>query len=375
MKRAPFLAFACLSITSLAPACDCAGEEPSFSTRTEPTPAPAPLPEESLVGAIDDASLAPATRTDLPHAVPAITVSVTGTTLAVSNLALLASWPPADRDRVTAAPPEGASSAWPRIETSIELEPDAPIRVPGVVDALSAAVGVERARSGSGAPTAVAMRVTGASPWSSVTRAVYAAGMAGLSEPRFVLASGRDEVELRLTLPRVGGSSAPLGGALAGRDPAELAASIQAALAQHAPAREGLPAEGITQGGNTPRAEIAPSVLQGTDSIAGPAAEGDREVARGAPVDAAFTVRLTREGLVVERGGERLGAGCQRAALGPAPSLPTSAITHTSVRECLLASGVPTTPYVFQAEPEITFVRVASVLEVLDELGSVSLAM
>jgi hypothetical protein len=372
MKRAPVLAFACLSITSLASACDCAGEEPSFSTRTEPTPAPAP--EESLAGAIDDTSLAPATRTDLPRALPAITVSVTGATLAVSNLGVLASWPPADRDRVTAAPPEGASSAWPRIETSVELEPDAPIRVPGVVDALSAAVAVERARSGSGAPTVVAMRVTGASPWSSVTRAVYAAGMAGLSEPRFVLASGRDEVELRLTLPRVGGSSAPLGGALAGRDPAELAASIQAALAQHAPAREGMPAEGITQGGNTPRAEIAPSVLQGTDSIAGPA-EGEREVARGAPVEAAFTVRLTREGLVVERGGERLGAGCQRAALGPAPSLTMSAITHTSVRECLLASGVPTTPYVFQADPEITFVRVASVLEVLDELGSVSLAM
>ncbi len=372
MMRAPLLALGCLVIAPLAPACDCASDEPSFSARSTPAPPPSTAPEEAIVGAIDEAALAPATRTDLPRAVPAITVSITGSTLDVSNEAVLASWPPADRERVTAAPPAGAASTWPRVDTHVELEAEPPIRVPGVVDALSAAVAVERARSGSGAPTVVAMRVTGASPWSSVTRAVYAAGMAGLSEPRFVLTSGRDEVELRLTLPRFEGTSAPLagaplGGALAGRDPAQMAAAIQAALAEHPPAA--VPSEGITQGGGTPHAEIAPDVLGGTDSITGAA------VARGAPVDATFTVRLAREGLVVERGGERLGAGCQRVAIGPAPSLPMAAITHTSVRECLLASGVPTSAYVFQAEPEISFVRVAPVLEVLDELGSVSLAM
>ena len=374
MKRAPLLALACLSIAPLTPACDCASDEPSFNARPAAPPAEPVREEETIVGAIDEAALAPATRTDLPRAVPAITLSITGDTIDVSNLALLASWPPADRERVTAAPPAGAVSTWPRIETSVELDPDAPVRVPGVVDAVTAAVAVERARSGSGTPTVVALRVTGASPWSSVTRGVYAAGMAGLSEPRFVLASGRDEVELRLTLPRVEGSSAPLGGALAGRDQAEIAAAIQAALAQHAPSAA--PREAITQGGGTPHAEIAPEVLAGGGAIAG--SEGtarEPAIARGAPVDATFVVRLGRDGLVVERGGERLGAGCRAAALSPAPSLPMASINHTSVRECLLASGVPTSPYVFQAESEITFARIAPVLEVLDELGSVSLAM
>lgn len=374
MTRAPLLVVA-LWVAPLLPACSCGEDEPSFNARPEPAPPPSTA-DETIVGAVDETALAPATRTDLPSAVPAITVAVRGRELEVSNDALLASWPATDRERVAASAPEGAASSWPAIHTSVSLEDDAAVRVPGLVDALTAAVAVERARSGSGAPAIVALRVTGASPWSSVTRAIYNAGMAGLSEPRFVLTSGRDEVELRLTLPRVEGGRG-LGGAFGGQDPAALAASIQRALAAHsATTGAGAPREAITQGGSTPRAEIAPEVLAGTEGIAGadPTAAAPA-IARGAPVSAPFTLHLTREGLVVERDHVRLGTGCQREALNPAPSLPSASMNHTSVRECLLAAGVPTTPYVFQADAEIAFARIAPVLEVVDELGSVALAM
>jgi hypothetical protein len=85
-------------------------------------------------------------------------------------------------------------------------------------------------------------------------------------------------------------------------------------------------------------------------------------------------VRLETSGLVVSRGADRLGAGCQRAALSPAPSLPSAGITRTSVRDCLLSAGATSHPYLFESAPDITFARVAPVLEVLDEIGTVSIS-
>jgi hypothetical protein len=76
---------------------------------------------------------------------------------------------------------------------------------------------------------------------------------------------------------------------------------------------------------------------------------------------------------VVTRGAQRLGAGCQRAAIGGGPSLPAASLSTTSVRDCLLVAGATSHPYVFEAEPEITFARIAPILELLDDLGTVSI--
>jgi hypothetical protein len=357
MQRASALTFLTIfAALSSTPACECESDEPSFTGARPPVSDPAPRGDETIPGAIDEHALAPATRTDLPASSPAITVLVEGRRVVVTNEALIATWPPSDRERLAAAPPPGATEGWPSIRTEIELAEDAPLRVPGLVEALTATLDVERIRSGSGAPNAVALRVTGASPWLGVERVLYAAGMAGLSEPRFVLASGRAEVELRLPLPRVEGPA--LTGPLAGRDPAEVVAAIQGALAQaRGPA--------LTE---PPRAEVEPTVVEGAAALE---AHDDAPAVTGTA--SRMIVQLGASGLVVTRGEQRLGAGCQRAALGAAPSLPAASITRASVRDCLLVAGATSHPYVFESEPDITFARIAPILEVLDDLGTVSI--
>ncbi|MFN7698154.1 MAG: hypothetical protein ACK6CU_22470 [Deltaproteobacteria bacterium] len=347
-----------LATLSLSPACDCGASEPAFTGAPPPAAEPAPRGDETIPGAVDARALAPATRSDLPAATPAITVVVEGRRLVVTNEALVATWPPGDRERLAAAPRPGAPERWPAIRVEVELPEDAPLRVPALVEALTAALDAERARSGAGAPTAVALRITGVSPWLGVERALYAAGMAGLSEPRLVLSSGRDEVELRLPLPRTRGAA--LTGPLAGRDPAEVVAAIQGALAQ---------ARGAPVAPGPPRAEVAPAVVEGASALEAPRGEPPtRDASR-------VLVALGADGLTVVRGEQRLGAGCQRPAIGPMPSLPSASISRQSVRDCLLVAGATSHPYGFEAEPEITFARIAPILEVLDEIGTVSIGM
>lgn len=350
---------AVLATLSGTPACDCAADEPSFTGARPPVTEPAPRGDETIPGAVDEHALAPATRTDLPASSPAITVLVEGRRVVVTNEALIATWPPGDRERLASAPPAGATERWPSLRTELELTDDTPLRVPGLVEALTATLDVERTRSGSGAPTAVALRITGASPWSSVERVLFAAGMAGLSDPRFVLASGRDEVELRLPLPRTEGPA--LTGPLAGRDPAEVVAAIQGALAE---ARGPAPTET-----GAPRAEVAPALVEGAAALEA----HDDDAPPLAGTASRMIVQLGASGLVVTRGAQRLGAGCQRAAIGGGPSLPAASLSTTSVRDCLLVAGATSHPYVFEAEPEITFARVAPILELLDDLGTVSI--
>jgi len=368
MRGQALLTSSLVFLASLAPGCECADDEPSFTaappSREGASREESPAPVELIPGATSPGALAPATRTDLPRADPAITVSVDGDAVIVSNEGLVTSWPPADRERLAAAPPASASAGFPVVTYETSLEATASEMGPSdVTAALRRAIDAERMRSGTGAPTVVALRVTGASPWSSVLRVLFATGMAGLSEPRFVLTSGRDEVELRLPVARSEVPSA-LPGPMAGRDPAEVIAAIQQALAAHP--REAIEAQ--------PRAEIAPTLAPGAAALAGaePGATPSPAPPTGPLV---FTVHLGRDGLVVTRGAERLGTGCQRAAIGAAPSLPSASLTVGALRDCLASAGPTSLPYAFEADREVTFARVAPILETLDDVGSVNIGV
>jgi hypothetical protein len=203
----------------------------------------------------------------------------------------------------------------------------------------------------------VALRVSPETPWSSVVRVLYASGLAGLSEPRFVLASGREEVELRLPLPGLGGTTrapspllGPLPGPMAGQDPAQVADGIRRALEAH-------PRD------TTTRVEVAPEAVAGSAALA--------DVAE-APL---FVLRLAREGLAITRGAERLAPGCQRAAIGAEPTLPSSSLSAATLRECLAHAGATSRPYTFEATPETTFAQAVPILETLDDVGSVQVAV
>ncbi len=373
MRGQAFLTSSLVFLASLSSGCECADDEPSFTAAPPPREgAPreeAPAPVELIPGATSPGALAPATRTDLPPADPAITVRLDGDAVIVTNEGLVASWPPADRERLATAPPAGASAGFPMVTFETSLEATASEMGPSdVTAALRRAIDAERMRSGTGAPTAVALRVTGTTPWSSVLRVLFATGMAGLSEPRFVLTSGREDVELRLPVARAEAPSA-LPGPMAGRDPAEVIAAIQQALAAHP--REAIEAQ--------PRAEIAPSLAPGASALAGaePGAEPSAAVPAGAAASGpvTITVHLGRDGLVVTRGAERLGTGCQRAAIGAAPSLPSASLTVGALRDCLATAGATSLPYAFEAEREVTFARVAPILETLDDVGSVTIGV
>ena len=107
MVRAPRLTLVAILTTLCAtPACDCDGDEPSFTGARPPASEPTEgelRGDETIPGAVDEGLLAPATRSDLPAATPAITVLVEGRRLVVTNEALIATWPPADRERLAAA--------------------------------------------------------------------------------------------------------------------------------------------------------------------------------------------------------------------------------------------------------------------------------
>jgi hypothetical protein len=343
---------------ALAGGCTCGDDEPTLAA-AQPAPATAPEP---VIERAARRELAPATRTDLPRALPAITVTVDGVAFTVTNAALLASWPPAERARLAETPPPGAGARWPELEVRGEIGGDG-LSVPALTEALNGMLTVERMRSGgAGAPSVVAFRVSPETPWSSVVRVLYASGRAGLFEPRFVLASGREEVELRMPLPDLGGTTrtpspalAPLPGPMAGQDPAEVAEGIRRALEAH-------PRD------TTTRVEVRPETTAGSAALFG--ADGT-----GVPAAPVFVLRLAREGLTVTRGTERLAPGCQRVAIGAEPTLPSSSLDATSLRECLAHAGATSRPYTFEATPDTTFAQAVPILEALDDVGSVQIAV
>ena len=76
-------------------ACECEDTQPLRPAVVTPAPAPVPAaPPEALVHA---------TRSGLPEAAPAITIQLDHDHFALSNVALIATWPEADRARVAGA--------------------------------------------------------------------------------------------------------------------------------------------------------------------------------------------------------------------------------------------------------------------------------
>ena len=301
-------------------ACTCEEETAMRPAVAAPAPAPPPepAPRETLVHA---------SRSGLPESTAAITLQLAGDHFTVSNAALIATWPEAERTR------EGVS-----ITREGRLPATDGYTAPDVTTALTTARDVERTRSGSGAPSAFALRVTPETPWSSVVRVLYAAGQAGFDEPRFVLARGGGEVELRLPLPTLNDAAlaanpapARLPEGLADRDPQEIAAAIRAALEAHPPAGVQAP-EGIM-------------------------------------------LDLRDQGLTVQRGSQRLASGCARASIGQEPTIPTSQLNAESLAACLTSAGPSPRGYTISADGALTFERVITLAEGVSAAGRVSFAV
>jgi hypothetical protein len=151
---------------------------------------PHPAPEVGQAPSL----LPRATRDDLPAATPALTITVNEDGFSIDNLALVQSWPSADRARVENL----------YISGDFMTPGDTELMVPALGRALQNAAAASRSRSESaGTPIAYALRVSAEVPWRRVLQAIHTAGQAGFSEPRFVLraASGQGEVMLALPAP------------------------------------------------------------------------------------------------------------------------------------------------------------------------------
>ena len=234
--------------------CTCAGEPP-----------PSSVAPPSVPGAPRIAVLPSTARTDLPVLAPAITITVEDAAFTVSNRALVASWPAAEREAVGRTRPLG-DAEYPVVERRVD-DASLALVVPPLGEAMRALVAVETARAAivhaDGTTQAFLVRAGPDVAFGRVLAAVYAAAMVGLSQPRLALASEEGERELWLTVPRA-----------AVDDPAA-AAAVASALA----ALEG---------------REAPPAID-----AGPGTSSDR-----------VTARLGADGLDLRRGTTPLAPGC-----------------------------------------------------------------
>lgn len=191
---------ACVSAMVWASAlgCTCAGapeRAPSSSSSvTSATSPPSGVEAPRAVGATasaSDASLdVPAVSlTGLPARGPALTVRVEALALEVDNTAVIDTWSPDDQARVRAGAGAGAAPDFPRVTERVPAADPLPILMPGVRDALSRALSAERARSGAGAPLAFDVVAAPSVAWGRVSRALFAASLAGLTMPRLVVAA------------------------------------------------------------------------------------------------------------------------------------------------------------------------------------------
>lgn len=309
--------------------CECDDEPALLPVAQTPAPPPAPEPEP----------LVHAMRSGLPEAVPAITITLDRDHFALSNAALIATWPAPDRARVAEARPEAAAATWPVVEREGTLPNTAGYRAPEVEAAFTLAREAELARSQRGAPRSYALRVRPETPWSNVVRVMFSAGMMGLEEPRFVLARGGGEVELRIALPTAGDvdfpqATAPLPPSLTGRDPAEVANAIREALAAASPQAE------------------------------------DPHPSAAAPVPEVSLV-LSDQGVNILRNNERLAAGCARVAIGREPTLATAQLTPDAISQCLTNAGPSPQGYILSADGTLSYARVIAVAESVSTVGRV----
>lgn len=232
---------AILAIALLATGCSCETEEVA-----------PPAADESAVPASEDASAPPrATRDDLPAATPALTIALEPDAFVVDSHALVETWPASERARVSA---EGFD---PVVHERIAAS-DGSLLVAPLLETLRHAAQLERVRAGgAGTPIAYALRVPGNVPWRRVVQALHAAGLAGWSEPRFVLRAARSDGEVALAVPPPSSERAT--------DPIDVAVDRSRAMVVR---REGtaLAPGCLAPGTDTP--SVAPSADRTTDPAA-----------------------------------------------------------------------------------------------------------
>ena len=271
---------------------------------------------------VETVELPTASRDDLPASTPAITITIGPRTFAVSNRALVATWPPPERDAVP----------HPIVERTIEDQTDT-LDVPALVVALSDAIAVERRRvafvGASGVTTVFALRAASDVHFGRVLAAIHAAGAVGLSAPRFALASASGERALTLAVPRSMGE-AP--------DP-DVAAEVAALVLREG----GEPLEPLDPGLAAP----APRVYVSLDTL----------------------------GLVVRRGERRLGPGCTALASdATSVTIPVATFVPAAITACIGAID-DHSAIVFDAASDRRYGDVIEILETLARLGDVGLAI
>lgn len=302
--------------------CSCDGEAPTLAPHASIA---APEPAEPVE------HLPTASRTDLPAASPAITITVRRDEFLVSNRAVVETWPGPERTAVGRTRALGDAD-YPVVDREIDDASDA-LTIPGLRAAMVDVAAVESARAAivhaEGSPTAFAVRADADVHFGRVLAAVFAAAMVGLNQPRLVLASASGERELRLTLPDTAGDP---------DDPA-VAAAVAQALA----------------------------TLHGT-----PAPELDAGLAPRPP---RTSVLLDASGLVLRRGDVRIGAGCAAPVAADAnePSIAAASITASAIDACVTTLGA-TGAIVFRTARETRYADAVGILEVLAAHHEVNLA-
>ncbi|MFO0683421.1 MAG: hypothetical protein U0234_15290 [Sandaracinus sp.] len=303
--------------------CTCAGEPPPASSEAPPSTAPTEAPREMLPTAAS---------ADLPAATPMPVITVADDHFEVSNRALVATWPPAEREAVGRTRPLG-DAEYPVVERRID-DDSSLLLVPELRDALQALTSVDRARASivhaEGTPTVFAIRAAPDVRLARVLSAVYAAGMVGMREPRLVLASPDGERMLALHTPSAEDEAA---------DP-ELEAAVAAALAPFRAAGEPPPTE----------------------------------VDAGLPPRALRThVELDEAGLTIRRGALRYGHACAApAAEGEEATIPLAELTPSAVRACL--DALDAGPTIFRATATTRYAEAVAILEPLAAHGPLTLA-
>ncbi len=297
--------------------CSCDDAEPAPRTHDPVAPIEVPAPVSQLPTA---------GRADLPAASPAITITVGERTFVVSNRALVATWPPAERQAVGQTRPLGDAD-YPSVEREVN-DATIALMVPGLHDAMSEVLAVETARSSivhaGGITPVFALRAGPDVPFGRVLAAIYAAALTGFNEPRLVLASPDGERELRLTrAPMHDEPAAALGAALSG-------------------------------------------ALSGATGI-------DSGVSAALSAEAVRTSVVSSDaGLAIARGGIAFAPGCVERAPADTATIPAALVTPSAIDACFAALGTPSA-IVFRAPSASRYGDVVSVLETLATHGSVSL--
>jgi hypothetical protein len=316
-------ALALLWLLSLS-GCECSGSPPSPSS-----PPASETPPESV-----SADLPTARRFDLPPVLPSLTIEVAPRGYAVSNRALVETWPAPERARAASlAPPDMPD--FPVVEVTVPTVDPAPLLVPGLRDALARAAEADRAREPGGGPSVFSIRAAPDVAWERVLRAIYAGGLTGYAEPWLVVRTEAGERTIRLSLAEAPAS-------------AETRETIAAALA--ALGELGGPIELPADPG---------SVVSAAEAAALPAR---------------VLLRLHEQGLYVRRGLLDVGADCRSPAIDASPAISSASLDRERLAACIDALGSFDRVTV-EASPDTAYGTLVPVLEGLVGRGAIEIAI